>query len=196
VEFKSDGTGSLAVDALWDSSVHSSLFLNRVTAPNQRVLLQVTWSVDIDTCADPAQFTMDMAVTMQARDARPPSKLMAMLGSSKILSKTSTVFSLKLSPPLTRSPKDLWRLDTSEKYIRGEESLGSWKPRGISVVEDYVRLDTMERRAADVQAVRVILGAATSTPPGPWSTPRDPDALLRKALGLWQKKFGHRGNVS
>ncbi|KDQ12681.1 hypothetical protein BOTBODRAFT_407289 [Botryobasidium botryosum FD-172 SS1] len=190
VEFNTDGTGSLSIEALWDSSVHDSQLLNRVTGSNQRILLQVGWTVDIDT-AEPTQFSMDVAVTVQTRDARPPSKWMTFIGSSKVLSKTSTVFSLRLTPPLTRSAKDLWRLDTSEKYVRGEETLAAWKPRGVSVVEDYERLDTRERRAADVQAVKIILannnGSPKSSIPGP---ERDPDALLKKALGLWQKRFG------
>jgi kinesin family protein 1 len=87
-------------------------------------------------------------------------------------------------------------LDTSEKYVRGEELLSTWKPRGISVVEDYKRLVLTERRAADVQAVRV-LSASSSLPACPdsgaavWGS----EALLRKALGLWQKRFGHAGEI-
>ncbi|OBZ71837.1 hypothetical protein A0H81_08107 [Grifola frondosa] len=120
---------------------------------------------------------------------------MSFIGSTKILPKTSTLFSVRLSPPLTRSPKDLWRLDTAEKYVRGEEALGVWKPRGVSVVEDYSRLVTMERRAADVQAIRVILAASpnrvTQAGAEVWAS----EDLVRKALDLWQKRFGHRGEI-
>ncbi|TFY53427.1 hypothetical protein EVG20_g10118 [Dentipellis fragilis] len=93
--------------------------------------------------------------------------------------------------------RDLWRLDTSEKYVRGEEALGTWKARGISIVEDYSKLVTMENRAADVQAVRVILA---TTPYGA-HTPQSGTAVwgseevLQKSLELWQKKFGHRGEI-
>ena len=195
LEFKPDGSGALLSEALWDSSVHDSILLNRVTAPNQRILLQLTWAVAVEICSDPVQFSMDVAIAMQTRDAGPPSKILTFFGSNKILSKTSTLFNVRLSPPLTRSAKDLWRLDTSEKYVRGEEALGVWKPRGISVVEDYTRLITMERRAADVQAIRVILAASP-----PKSIPVDTlvwraDDLLRKSVSLWQKQFGHRGKV-
>ena len=195
IEFKPDGSGALSCEALWDSSVHDSALLNRVTASNQRILLQLTWSVAVEICSDPVQFNMDFAIAMQTRDAGPPSKILTFFGSNKILSKTSTLFSVRLSPPLTRSARDLWRLDTSEKYVRGEETLGLWKPRGISVVEDYTRLITTERRAADVQAIRVIL---VSSPPKPiaadtlaWRS----DDLLKKSINMWQKQFGHRGKV-
>jgi kinesin family member 1 len=196
VEFKPDGSGSLTATALWDSSVHDSVLLNRVTASNQRVLLQFSWAVAVETCADPVQFIMDAAVIIQTRGARPPSRIFSLLGSTKVLPKTSTVFTVRLNPPMTRSPKDLWRLDTAEKYVRGEESLGMWKPRGISVVEDYSRLVTMERHAADVQAIRVILATLpprqTQADAAVWGS----EELLRKAVTLWQKKFGHKGEVS
>jgi len=196
VEFKPDGTGELRAEALWDSSVHDSILLNRVTGANQKVMLQLTWSVAVDTCAEPVQFSTDIAITIQTRDARPPSKLLTFLGSTKILSKTSTVFHVRLTPPLMRSAKDLWRLDTAEKYVRGEEALGSWRPRGITVVEDYSKLVTMERRAADVQATRVILASMPPKPPTQansmvWGG----EELLEKSVDLWQKKFGHRGEV-
>lgn len=195
LEFKPDGTGTLRAEALWDSSVHDSLLLNRVTAPNQRVLLQIVWFVAVDICVEPVQFSMDMAIAMQTRDARPPTRFMNFFGSTRILTKTSTVFNVRLSPPLTRSPKDLWRLDTAEKYVRGEEALGAWKPRGISVVEDYSRLVSTERRAADVQAVRVILANTIARPIQADAMVWGADTLLQKSVELWQKQFGHRGEV-
>jgi kinesin family member 1 len=197
VEFRPDGSGILSAESLWDSSIHNSVLLNRVTPPNQRVLLQVSWTIAVESCADPVQFSMDMAVTMQTRDARPPSRLMALLSSTRILSKISNVFRVRLSPPLTRSPKDLWRLDTSEKYVRGEEILGGWHPRGIAVVEDHTKLIAMERRAADVQAVRVILANSpvAAQPPQADAAVWGSEKHLRKSLELWQKRFGYHGQV-
>ncbi|KAJ7638375.1 kinesin-like protein [Roridomyces roridus] len=195
LEFKPDGTGLLAAEALWDTSVHDSLLLNKVTVTNQRIILQLNWAVAVDTCSDPVQFNMDVGVAIQTRDARPPSKLVAFLGSKKILSKSSSLFSVRLSPPLTRSPRDLWRLDTSEKYVRGEESLTNWKPRGLSVVQDYSRLVLTERRAADVQAIRVVLGSSPPRPVNAETLAWKADDLLKRSLELWQKKFGHRGEI-
>ncbi|KAF8304782.1 kinesin-like protein [Clavulina sp. PMI_390] len=190
VENHPDGTCTIGVEALWDSGAHDSYLLNRVTAANHRVLLQMQWAVDIDTCQDPAMFSMDIAVAVQNRDARPPNRLLTLLSSTKTLSKSSTVFTLRLNPPLTRSPKDLWRMDTSEKYVRGEESLGSWKARGLSVVEDFLRLDTAQHRAADVNAVKTVLASISAAPShrsGTSPTSRDPDALAQKVLGAWPR---------
>ncbi|KAI5894442.1 kinesin-domain-containing protein [Schizophyllum commune H4-8] len=195
VEFRPDGTGMLVGEALWDSSIHNSTLLNRVTSSSQRILLRLQWSVAIDTCAEPVNFDMDIAITMQTRDARPPSKFLSFLGSSKVLSKTSNLFNVRLSPPLTRSAKDLWRLDTSEKYVRGEETLTTWRPRGISVVEDYYRLVSTERRAADVQAIRVILATLPNRPIQADSLAWRADDLIRKSVELWQRQFGHKGEI-
>ena len=196
VEFKPDGTGMLSLDAVWDSSVHDTPLLNKVTATNQRVLLQLTWQLDVETGAEPVPFSMDLAMTMQGRDARPPSRFATFFGSTKLLAKTSAFFNVKLTPPLTRSPKDLWRLDTSEKYVRGEESLTSWRPRGISVVEDYVKLVSTERRAADVRAIKAIMGTTTIHQQKPaeniW---RDDEQTLRKAIELWQRRTGNCAQV-
>ncbi|KIM21582.1 hypothetical protein M408DRAFT_304252, partial [Serendipita vermifera MAFF 305830] len=189
VVFKPDGSATIPQ---WNSSTHNSSLLNRVTASGQRILLQISWPVDIDTCLDLVVFSMDMAVAIQARDAGAPSRFASMFSSTKRLAKTCAIFSLKLTPPLTRSAKDLWRLDTSEKYVRGEEALGPWRPRGISVVEDYERLVATEKRSADVQAIKVILA---SSPPQPYSGGRPQEDILRDILALWKKKFGHRGQV-
>ncbi|KAH7875904.1 kinesin-like protein [Lentinula edodes] len=189
IEFKPDGTGSLSGQALWDSSVHNSSLLNKVTPMNQRVLLQLSCAVSVETCADPVQFNVDVAITIGTRDARPPSRLLTFFGSKKILSKSSHLFRVRLSPPLTRSVKELWRLDTAEKYVRGEESLGAWRPRGISVVEDYLRLIMMEEKAADVQATRAILTTSRPLVTQPDALAWRADDLVRKALELWQRRY-------
>lgn len=194
-EFKPDGTGNLTCEAVWDSSVHDSPLLNTVTGSSQRVLLQLTWAVAAETCGLPIQFSMDIAISMQTRDARPPSKFLSFFGQNRILQKSSTVFNVRLYPSLTRSTQDLWRLDTSEKYVRGEEALGVWRPRGVSVVDDYENLVRTERKAANVQAIRVILHMF---PPkvGPSETLAwKGEELVKKCLDLWQRHFEHRAQV-
>lgn len=44
-------------------------------------------------------------------------------------------------------------IDTSSIYVRGEENLGEWKPRGISLLDEHQsHLDKLER----IQEVRVV----------------------------------------
>ena len=189
VEYRTDGTSRIGVEALWDSGAHGSPLLNRVTAANQRVLLRMQWAVDIDNCQDPVMFSMDIAVSVQGRQAHSPGALMNLLSSTKLLTKSSTVFTLQLNPPLTRSAKDLWRLDTSEKYVRGEEALGRWKVRGLSVVQDFVRLHAAQRRVADVNAIKAVLSVISSRGPAKHRCggSRDAEALVLKVIKAWPK---------
>ena len=198
VEYRADGSTRIGVEALWDSGAHASYLLNRVTAANQRVLLQMQWAVDIDNCQNPVMFSTDIAVSVRGRDARPSGKLMSLLSSTKLLSKSSTVFTLQLNPPLTGSTKDLWRMDTSEKYVKGEETLGRWKVRGLSVVQDFLCLDAAQRRAADVNAVKAVLSAI---PSGSVAEPRcqetrDDESLVRRIISAWPGGRHQSGHVS
>ena len=44
-------------------------------------------------------------------------------------------------------------IDTSSIYVRGEENLGEWKPRGISLLDEHQsHLDKLER----IQEVRAV----------------------------------------
>ncbi|KZS92630.1 kinesin-domain-containing protein [Sistotremastrum niveocremeum HHB9708] len=198
IEFNPDGTASISTEAAWDSGVHNSALLNKVTLPQYRVLLQLQWFVLIESCTEPVHFSMDVAITMKSREAGTPSKVRMFFDSSKVVPKTTAVFSLRMTPPLTRSPKELWRLDTSEKYVRGEEVLSSWKPRGVSVVQDYSRLISTERRAADVQAVKAVLSSLPSitvvSDDNPWKKEKD-QQLLEKCLALWQRRSGYPGEI-
>jgi len=198
VEYRPDGTSRIGVEALWDSGVHDSYLLNRVTTASQRVLLQMQWAVDIDNCQDPVMFSMDIAVSVQGRHAHPSGRLMNMLSSNKLLSKSSTVFTLQLNPPFTRSTKDLWRMDTSEKYVRGEETLGRWKVRGLSVVQDFLRLNAAQRLAADVSAVKAVLSAVSprSNANRHCEGTRDTNTLALKVIDAWPKGRQRCGHVS
>jgi len=233
VLFRPDGTGVLRAEGMWDSSLHDSEMLNRVTARHRRVLVRFVWAVDVEICEEPVEFGMDVAMVMCARGdamggplssssalSSPSSSSSSMTrgiwmllggGSNRVLTKTSTLFNVKLSPPLTRSVKDLWRLDTSEKYVRGEEILGRrcWKPRSLTVVQDYERLVMTERRSADVQAMRVIVRASMLTRRvGGFDERGGGDGgdngclvwkaedVLRRMIQLWKKQMGYRTRVS
>jgi kinesin family protein 1 len=195
--FGTDGTSSLAFTSPWDSSVHESPFLNRNTAANHRPLLQLSWEIEADNCAGPVKFTMDVAVTIQNRDARGPSKLMSMLSSTRISSRITNLFAVRLTPAMTKSHTDVWRLDTSETFVRGEEVLGSWKPRGLSLIRDYDQLSFQGRRAADVEAAKSILAALELTLPAPaFGLGVDKGERLARVVEMWQKTFGAKADVS
>ncbi|KAF9584772.1 kinesin-like protein Klp8 [Lunasporangiospora selenospora] len=138
VDYPVDGTCTLVVHASWDSTLHESAFLNKVTASGSRVLLTLTWFVEAERCVEPLCFRTDIAVQIQDREARGGYRLPSFLQSTRTLSKISSLFMLTLRPIVTKKASELWRLNTASKYVRGEEFLqGIWKPRGVSLVKGF-----------------------------------------------------------
>jgi kinesin family protein 1 len=112
VEYSADGSAVLAFTAGWDTSTHSSVFLDRITATGHRVLLGVSWELEIEGCPDPIPFSVDIGLTMQERDARGPSKFMSYFTTQKAATQAVSTFQVRLSPAVTNKPSDLWRLNT------------------------------------------------------------------------------------
>ncbi|GAA6029561.1 hypothetical protein JCM8097_000938 [Rhodosporidiobolus ruineniae] len=193
-QFSNDGTATLSFASAWDSSVHDSPHLNRPKPSGSRALVALTFEIDVAGCASPVSFSMDIAVTISSRDARPPNKLLSLLSSTRLSSRISAVFSVRLVPFKTRKPGDIWRLDTSETYVRGEEALSGWKPRGLSLVRDYDTSSVAKRKTADVEATKAVLEALEAALPTVEDGP--PEDRLRAALALWEKQFGPKGEIS
>ncbi|ORY91503.1 hypothetical protein BCR35DRAFT_298679 [Leucosporidium creatinivorum] len=192
--FTSDGTATLSFAAAWDSSVHDSPHLNRNTPANQRALVHLSFEVTADNCASPVPFAMDIAVTVQGRDARAPSKLMTLLSSSRLSSRITSVFAVRLTPIMTKNPTDIWRLDTAETYVRGEEALAGWKPRGLSLIRDYEQVMAGQRSAADVEAAKAVFAAFELTLPSA-TEGLSREERLSSVIKLWEKHFGTREEI-
>jgi len=194
VDFHPNGTSTLTAEALWDSSAHESAALNRPSASGQRVVLRLTFLVQIANAERPATFALDISVKILARGGGGPGSFLGGLwGQARLLKQTTTLFSLNLSPAPTRSAADLWRLDTSQCYVRGEETLPSgWHVRGVSAVKDFLKLQRAERLAADVRAVQVLSTACDRPVSSPrlGSQGRDPDGLKRRVVELWSRPSG------
>lgn len=192
LEFRNNGTSELGLWAWWDSSVHDSLHLNRTTASGHRVLMRLTFHIEVDRCAAPVVFAMDLAVSINARDAKPPGRLMSFIESAtsgaRTLTKTSAIFSVKLVPPMTKKTADLWRLDTAKKYVRGQEALKGWKARGVSLVQDHEALVREEVKRAEVEGVRAVLKGQPVLASGNGQVrAQGREELLEKVVGIWQR---------
>ncbi|KAF9389640.1 kinesin-like protein Klp8 [Podila verticillata] len=205
VDYPTNGTGELIVQASWDSTLHESLFLNRITTSGTRVMLSLTWSVDAERCPDPVVFQMDIAAQIQDREARAPSILTSFLGSTRTLSRSSGLYLLTLKPIVMKKTSDLWKMNTAGKYVRGEEFLAGWKPRGVSLVNEFQSSTELLRRQEAVERTRQFLQlkeAASSeavTPEGSdveGSVANGEEVvladrakeLLQRMIALWTKK--------
>ncbi|KAF7728115.1 kinesin-like protein Klp8 [Apophysomyces ossiformis] len=189
VVFQHPGTSTLSAQGPWDSSLHDSLFLNRVTAANQCILLTLQWEVECEKCIRPLHFQMDIAVQIQGQDTISfTSMLRNFLSSQRVLSKMTGIFIVHFKPPITRRLRDLWRLNTAQKYVRGEEFLESWRPRGVSLVNDYREARRKMIYKDDVSRTKHRLMLHDQRRVDPISV--DPDQLVTKVLDLWKSKHG------
>ncbi|KAI7822880.1 hypothetical protein BC939DRAFT_452877 [Gamsiella multidivaricata] len=154
VEYSTDGTSELVIQASWDSTLHESQHLNRVTVSGTRVVMTVSWCVEAERCPEPIRFQMDVAAQIQEREARAPSKLTSFLASTRLLSRMSGLFLLSLKPIVTKKASELWRMNTAGEYVRGEEFLAGWKPRSVSLVSGFQARTALINRQEEVEKVR------------------------------------------
>ncbi|XP_035239467.1 kinesin-like protein KIF1B isoform X6 [Anguilla anguilla] len=144
-------------EAVWDSSLHNSLLLNRVTPYGEKIYMTLSAYLELDHCIQPAIITKDICMVFYSRDAKisPPRSLRSLFGSgySKTpdCNRVTGIYELSLckmadtgSPGMQRRRRKV--LDTSVAYVRGEENLAGWRPRGDSLIlEHQWELDKLEQ---------------------------------------------------
>ncbi|GAA5877032.1 hypothetical protein JCM3774_006880 [Rhodotorula dairenensis] len=193
-EYSKDGMSLLSFAAAWDSSTHDSAHLNRPTPSGARALVQLNFEVEVAGCVAPIRFSVDLAVTIAGRDARGPSRFTTLFSSSRLATRIAAVFCVTLQPYQTRKAADIWRLDTSETYVRGEEILSGWRPRGWSLIRDYHATTSTTRKLADVEATKAFLARMPTAVSE--TGHRDERTVLEHALALWQKRFGTDAEIA
>lgn len=196
VSFKANGTSELEAWTWWDTSIHDCIMLNRVTVPDQRVLLRLNFEVEVEGCVSPASFGMDFAISIKARDAKPPGRIMSLIESAtttvRTLPRMSAVFAVRLRPPEATRAKELWRLDTAEKYVRGQEALTDWRPLGVTFLQEHERFMKKHRRLAEAESWRVVLqqqqnsSAQVNGSKLTNGSSHDHSAVIARSLALWQ----------
>ncbi|OCF33654.1 kinesin [Kwoniella heveanensis BCC8398] len=189
VEYHADGTSTLSAAGVWDTAAHGCRQLDRRTSADQHLLVRLTWLLEVMTLDEPAVFQLDLPIRILGRDSRR-SSILSFFTSSKIYNSLTSTFSLDLTPPLARSANDLWRLDTAKKHVQGEEGLRDWKPRSLSLIEDFMKMKRTARNLADVQATKVVLDLIADVDRTPLKA--DEECVLRNCLDLWRKEMEHR----
>ncbi|KAG1468889.1 hypothetical protein G6F56_003576 [Rhizopus delemar] len=194
VIYHSDGISQLTAQAAWDSSQHDCKFLNQLTESNSRVILNIRWEVEAERCEKPVLFNMDIALQIKSRDRRSSGSKLSFkrlwYSQERTLTKYSGVFSVHLKPPMTRRTSQLWRLNTATKYVHGEEFLGSWKPRGVSLVQDYNQMQERIHRKNQAAFTRQILSVKDNEEEEMRLDEEQQQALMKRVIDLWQLKMG------
>ncbi|XP_045701512.1 kinesin-like protein KIF1A isoform X19 [Phyllostomus hastatus] len=148
VSFGGDTRTFYQFEAAWDSSMHNSLLLNRVTPYREKIYMTLSAYIEMENCAQPAVVTKDFCMVFYSRDAKLPASrsIRNLFGSGSLRASESNrvtgVYELSLchvadagSPGMQRRRRRV--LDTSVAYVRGEENLAGWRPRSDSLILDH-----------------------------------------------------------
>ncbi|XP_065367274.1 kinesin-like protein unc-104 isoform X6 [Calliphora vicina] len=143
LEVPGDDRSFFRFEAAWDSSLHNSALLNRVSQGGETVYITLSAYLELENCARPAIITKDLSMIIYGRDARTGPRSLKHLFSGQYrnpeANRLSGVYELSLRRASDAGVQRRQRrvLDTSSTYVRGEENLHGWRPRGDSLIFDH-----------------------------------------------------------
>ncbi|XP_027883465.1 kinesin-like protein KIF1A isoform X16 [Xiphophorus couchianus] len=156
VEPLQDDSISLGIDhrtfyrfeAAWDSSMHNSLLLNRVTPYGEKIYMTLSAYLEMENCTQPAYITKDICMVFYSRDTKLSASrsIRNLFGTGSLRAadgnRVTGVYEVSLchladagSPGMQRRRRRV--LDTSVAYVRGEENLAGWRPRSDSLILEH-----------------------------------------------------------
>nr|XP_020465571.1 kinesin-like protein KIF1A isoform X13 [Monopterus albus] len=135
-------------EAAWDSSMHNSLLLNRVTPHGEKIYMTLSAYLEMENCTQPAVITKDICMVFYSRDTKLSASrsIRNLFGTGSLRAadgnRVTGVYEVSLcnladagSPGMQRRRRRV--LDTSVAYVRGEENLAGWRPRSDSLILDH-----------------------------------------------------------
>ncbi|KAJ0065212.1 hypothetical protein NL108_006586, partial [Boleophthalmus pectinirostris] len=135
-------------EAAWDSSMHNSLLLNRVTPNGEKIYMTLSAYLEMENCSQPAVITKDICMVFYSRDTKLSASrsIRNLFGTGSLRAadgnRITGVYEASLcnladigSPGMQRRRRRV--LDTSVAYVRGEENLAGWRPRSDSLILEH-----------------------------------------------------------
>ncbi|CAC5401186.1 KIF1 [Mytilus coruscus] len=134
---------------------------NKITFYRMEALNDTVGYIEVENCDQPTCITKDLSMIIYSRDTKIATSrsLRSLFGGlkSQDANRVSGIYELYLrkasetgSPGAQRRQRKV--LDTSATYVRGEENLNGWRPRGDSLIFDHqweleklTRLEMVER---------------------------------------------------
>lgn len=160
IEIPGDDRCMFRFEAAWDSSLHNSTLLNRVTSYGEQIFMTISAYLELENCGRPAIITKDLSMIIYGRDARVGPRSLKHLFSGSYrnqeANRLSGVYELVLRRASEAGVQRRQRrvLDTSSTYVRGEENLHGWRPRGDSLIFDHQWELEKLTRLEEVEKVR------------------------------------------
>uniref|UniRef100_A0A8R1I6L1 Kinesin-like protein unc-104 n=1 Tax=Caenorhabditis japonica TaxID=281687 RepID=A0A8R1I6L1_CAEJA len=165
LEFSMDDRTFFQFEAAWDSSLHNSPLLNRVSNYGDQIYMTLSAYMELEGCAQPAVITKDLCLLIYARDSKISAasrfcrSLIGGISKSPEMNRVPGVYQLCLKDGSDSGAIRRQRrvLDTSSAYVRGEENLGQWRPRGDSLIFEHQWELEKLTRLQQVERVRLFL---------------------------------------
>ena len=184
-----NGIKEFTLTGQWDSSLHGSSLLDRPTADRHSVQMSISVDITSSRVHQPMTFTLEENLQIRPRWwLRPQSMFKQLWKTTRIIHYTSSIFSVSIKPASAKRASDIWRMDSQKSYVKGEEDLNNWKPRGVGLLRDYIISQQSRRRIAEVEATKVFLRRQRIPLPTPASftelTPAQ-KSLIQKCLDFW-----------
>lgn len=184
-----NGVKEFTMTGQWDSSLHGSSLLDRATADKHSVQMSVSVDITSSRVHQPMTFTLEENLQIRPRSwLRPQSMFKQLWKTTRIIHYTAGIFSVSIRPASAKRASDIWRMDSQQTYVKGEEALTNWKPRGVGLLRDYIRSQQMRKWIAEVEATKVFLRRHRSSLPSPPNSPELTPAqkrLIQRCLELW-----------
>jgi len=197
-----NGTSSVTIVGLWDSSVHGSLLLDRVTADKHKVQMSLLWDIASDKLSKPMTFSTEVFSQILSRSyVRSTSMFAALWQSVRIVHSMTGIFTVAVRPTPVKRAGDLWRMNTLNDFVKGEDCLTNWTPRGVSLIHDYITSRRRKLRLAELDAAKPFLDKIDFPKPSESLTNGDTggemtvsgqplaehdEKLLQKYIKLWK----------
>jgi kinesin family protein 1 len=205
VKDNADGTSNVTIVGQWDSSLHNSLLLDRTTADKYRVQISLRWNLISSCLQDPITFELDQTLQVLGRTYVRPQPMFRQFWNptfwnpTRVVHSTVGIFSVAIRPVSAKRAADLWRMNTQNDYVKGEELLMSWSPRKVSLVRDFIAARKRRQRSTELEAARGALsadslvasparGSGRSTPLRGQEMSERQTKLLHKYLSLWSTR--------
>ena len=184
-----NGIKEFTLTGQWDSSLHGSSLLDRPTAESHSVQMSISVDIRSSRVQKPMTFTLEENLQIRPRSwLRPQSMFKQLWKTTRIIYYTAGIFSVTIRPASAKRASDIWRMNSQQVYVKGEEGLTNWKPRGVGLLRDYIRSQQIRKRATEVEATKVFLRRHRSSLPCPTDCTELTSAqksLVQRCLDLW-----------
>ncbi|XP_028418332.1 kinesin-like protein unc-104 [Dendronephthya gigantea] len=126
----------------WDSSLHNSKHLDRVTYPGDLISIQLYVTLQLEGFEQAVSLQKELLVAIYNRASKttPSRSIWSQLFSNKTpdnpdMNQCSGVYELLITPIRNNEEEE----NAAAAYVRGEENIKDWRPRSSSLIEEHFK---------------------------------------------------------